>query len=260
MSSVKSPFPGMDPYLERPSGWRGVHTRLIVVISNLINEGLPDNFAVQIEGRLRVLDQSMRGIQSDIIPDLFLKRHDPIRAAQMDAVAIAHAVEIKPIFVETIEERWLEIVDQDNQQVVTTIEILSPFNKRGDGYDQFEKKRKEVVAAGSSWLEIDLLRAGKRPFSILSDADYYAMMVRTHPREWLAWPMMLEERLLTIGVPLSEGYDDIPLNLQTAIDNVYRDGRYARTVRYDEHTPTPVLTAAKQTWVAEQITKWQQAA
>lgn len=29
-----SPFPGMDPYLERPDRWRGAHARLIAVLGD----------------------------------------------------------------------------------------------------------------------------------------------------------------------------------------------------------------------------------
>jgi len=33
---MPSPFPGMDPYLENPIHWRGVHTTLIVAIQKLL--------------------------------------------------------------------------------------------------------------------------------------------------------------------------------------------------------------------------------
>ena len=39
---MPSPFPGMDPYLEDPVQWGGVHLRLIVCISTELNLHLPD--------------------------------------------------------------------------------------------------------------------------------------------------------------------------------------------------------------------------
>ena len=39
-NTKKSPFPGMDPYLEQH--WGDVHTRLMFYISNQINAQLPD--------------------------------------------------------------------------------------------------------------------------------------------------------------------------------------------------------------------------
>ena len=42
--SMRSPFPGMDPYLEEPGGWKGVHGRLIVVLGGLLNRDLGPDF------------------------------------------------------------------------------------------------------------------------------------------------------------------------------------------------------------------------
>ena len=33
---MPTPFPGMDPYLERPGLWHEVHTRLIVAIADAL--------------------------------------------------------------------------------------------------------------------------------------------------------------------------------------------------------------------------------
>ena len=43
---MKSPFPGMDPYLE--SYWGDVHTRLMVYASNQINAQLPDELQARV--------------------------------------------------------------------------------------------------------------------------------------------------------------------------------------------------------------------
>ncbi|MCE7989255.1 MAG: DUF4058 family protein [Caldilinea sp. CFX5] len=46
---TKSPFPGMDPFLERPAKWSSVHTRLINAISDQLAERLAPNFYVEKE-------------------------------------------------------------------------------------------------------------------------------------------------------------------------------------------------------------------
>ena len=42
------PFPGMDPWLERPDLWRGVHTQLIVDVARALNPLLRPRYRVAI--------------------------------------------------------------------------------------------------------------------------------------------------------------------------------------------------------------------
>jgi hypothetical protein len=51
---MKSPFPGMDPYLE--AHWLDVHPRLIVAASTAIQEQLGDDLVARIEERLLAED------------------------------------------------------------------------------------------------------------------------------------------------------------------------------------------------------------
>ena len=44
---MKSPFPGMDPYLERY--WGDIHTSLIVYARNQLNAQLPDDLQARVE-------------------------------------------------------------------------------------------------------------------------------------------------------------------------------------------------------------------
>ncbi|MEM9905250.1 MAG: DUF4058 family protein, partial [Cyanobacteria bacterium P01_D01_bin.44] len=39
-----SPFPGMDPYLERQALWSGVQVRLVIAIANYLNEVLSQRY------------------------------------------------------------------------------------------------------------------------------------------------------------------------------------------------------------------------
>ena len=41
---MRSPFPGMDPHLEDPGGWVGVHDGLIVAIRADLNRRLGPEF------------------------------------------------------------------------------------------------------------------------------------------------------------------------------------------------------------------------
>ena len=63
---MKSPFPGMDPYLE--AHWGDVHARLIVYASNQINAQLPDDLQARVEEDVAVTedDQKTRTLYPDV--------------------------------------------------------------------------------------------------------------------------------------------------------------------------------------------------
>lgn len=48
---MRSPFPGMNPYLENPELWSAVHNRLIVAIADDLVDRLSENYRVEIEKR-----------------------------------------------------------------------------------------------------------------------------------------------------------------------------------------------------------------
>ena len=49
---MKSPFPGMDPYLD--AHWLDVHTSLVTDARNTLNERLPEDLAASSEERVAV--------------------------------------------------------------------------------------------------------------------------------------------------------------------------------------------------------------
>jgi len=51
---VPSPFPGMDPFLEHPAVFPGVHDRLITYLSEALQTALPPPYFAEINERLRV--------------------------------------------------------------------------------------------------------------------------------------------------------------------------------------------------------------
>jgi len=69
-----SPFPGMDPFLEAPHGWRGFHSRFINSMSDYLAERVSPAYYVQIEENVYLLapDDEQRG--DTIVPDVFVTR------------------------------------------------------------------------------------------------------------------------------------------------------------------------------------------
>lgn len=70
---MHSPFPGMDPYLETPAGWAGVHSRLINAISEDLADRLMPSFLVTIEERVYLLDPDEAN-RRPLVPDVLLVR------------------------------------------------------------------------------------------------------------------------------------------------------------------------------------------
>ena len=63
---MRSPFPGMDPYLEQ--FWRDVHHRLITYLSDVIQKQLPGDLRARVGERVYVEPEEGNGRR--IIPDV----------------------------------------------------------------------------------------------------------------------------------------------------------------------------------------------
>jgi len=138
---MRSPFPGMDPYLEDPIGWPGVHHLLLSSIHELLASAVGPSYVVRVEERVYVTDPSS----------------DPGYA-----VLVPHVIE--PLLEPEIHDRTIEIRDARSHAVVAAIDLLSPANKVANSRGRLAmlKKRTLLRRAHAHWLEIDLLRAGER--------------------------------------------------------------------------------------------------
>jgi hypothetical protein len=61
------------------------------------------------------------------------------------------------------------------------------------------------------------------------------------------WPILLEQRLPVIPVPLKEGDDDALLDLQQVLTESYRRGRYHLRIDYTK-PPVPPLSPERMAW------------
>lgn len=256
---MTSPFPGMDPFLEEPTEWGGVHSRLINSISDYLADIISPNFFVRIEERVYITtpdDPDRR----PIVPDVYVVtgRKAEHQAAAPEAVSTPTLIE--PLYDPEIRDRYIEIHDTRNREVITTIEVPSPFNKAPDapGRHAFLRKRQTVMASKVHWLEIDLLRAGERPPEVAGQSDYYALLKRGEtPGPFEVWYFDLRDKLPVIAVPLKPPFADVPLNLQTVFDTVYKRAHYADSINYvGAAIPLPPLRPADKAWVELQIQEW----
>ncbi len=163
---MPSPFPGMDPYLEKPSLWADVHHELISEIRATLTRQLDPGYYVQIQERVYVSSEDDAG-RIVLVPDIKLESqpsgsHGSSLTTDGGGIEITEPILVEMLLDEEIRESFLEVIDMENRQVVTVVEILSPDNKvnRSQGLESFRRSRKSIMKSRSHWVEIDLLRRG----------------------------------------------------------------------------------------------------
>jgi hypothetical protein len=252
---MNMPFPGMDPYLEHPLLWPGIHVQLMVALANHLQPLIEPRYVASVEERVFI-----EGPQRQVIPDVLLKK----TSAPGGTTAVAEHATDTPVVLEVdnleIHETYLRILDLYNEQkLVALIEVLSPTNKsRGPGRKSYRAKQKETRARDCHIVEIDLLRRGRHVLSIPkwraeSLKPYHSLVcVSRWPlrHRFELYPRQLRERLPRINLPLAEPDADVTLDLQAVLEQVYCDGRYMRRVRYDEPC-VPPLSIEDQQWANE---------
>ena len=150
----------------------------------------------------------------------------------------------------------VEIRDVAERRLVTVIEILSPGNKRGKGWEQYNDKRVELLGTRTHLIEIDLLRAGQRIHLLgeLPDAPYFIFLSRVQKRpRTLVFPLNLRVKLPTIPVPLLPPDPDVSLDLQSAVDACFNLVHYERLLDSTQPPPPPELNADDAQWAGEKI-------
>lgn len=258
---MKSPFPGMDPYLEQH--WGDIHSSLVLYARDALQGDLPGDLFARVEERVYL--EAPETKRRNSYPDVQVVEH-PRNNGGGTAVAVAgnEVLVAEPSLIlvsdDPVTETYVEILDgTTGNRVVTIIEFFSPSNKfPGEGRDLIRKKQQEVQAAGVNLAEIDLLRAGERVFLVpsarlgpdLSTAPYMASVYRARTGMAEVYPLLLRKRLPGIRIPLRPHDDDVVLDLQALVDQAYRNGRYGRTLDYSQ-PPKPPLNAEDAGWAAE---------
>jgi hypothetical protein len=252
---MPTPFPGMDPYLERRGLWEEVHTDLIASIRHFLTPLLRPKYRVAIEQRT-YLALLPPGEQLVGIPDVLIS--GPGRPGGTAGVALAPNAPLigelpQP---EMVRERYLEVRNVATQEVVTVIEILSPTNKIGqEGRAQYEQKRLAVLASLTNLVEIDLLRAGK-PFAMklpgqngATQSHYRIVVSRSWGRPLADFYLFgLREPLPAFPIPLRRGETEPLLLLQPILHELYDQGGYDLAIDYQQPVEPP-LPAEDAAWV-----------
>ena len=159
---MRSPFPGMDPYLEEPGGWAGAHDALIAIMRELLNGQLGPNFIADGGTSVYVLTPDERRW---IYPDVFVIETPAVVAAPATRGAIAAPLRVAVAAPETIEQPHIIIRDRASRQVIAVLELLSPINKVPEGvsYARQSSPRADFLAEASRDDAVADSLAGDRP-------------------------------------------------------------------------------------------------
>ena len=264
---MKSPFPGMDPFIEDRGLWADFHTKLIGEIERELAARLPERYFVQTgERSYIVLAGTDEKETKPMYPDVGIEK--PTRgkrsAATRAAVAVAEPVldtggiTMRAFIEEHFRENFIEIYEADPEtRLVTCIEVLSPSNKRKGkkGWKLYLRKRNALLLGKANLVEIDLVRSGWRMPMVepWPKSPYYLLVGREdHVPSCRVWPASFQEPLPVIPVPLASPDPDLPLALQPMIEAVYERSRYGRRLDYTKPL-TPPLSPEENAWLAERL-------
>lgn len=265
---MPNPFPGMNPFLEKPSFWEGVHNTMIAEIYRAIAHQLPEGYAAKWGTRCYVMDND--ALLDTIIPDNTVRISGSIRMLTFPLARRGATVE--PSFARTasdatavlspptaiaiqypleVKEGFLQIVDADSlKRVVTVVELLSPSNKaRGSaGRVAYKEKQSELIESDTNLLEIDLLRAGAHTIAApLEDMqlagtwDYAVSLHRSQNRyHYPFWLCRLRDPLPVVPIPLDGDAPDVPLDLQAVLNSCYDAYNFDSQLHYDNPIVPPL--------------------
>jgi hypothetical protein len=250
---MPSPFPGMDPYVERPAVWSQFHGEFVYKIRKHVADALPANLTAIVDRHVYVVEPDENPVPFGM-PDTFVSDDGSVMSDGGPAIALLPApVRVTLPRVRREGNRFIRIVDEDGQRVVTVIEVLSPSNKRtGEDRDAYLAKRGEYLASGLNMVEIDLLRGGLRmPVDVPPAADYLVLVSRAaeYPAAGI-WPFGVRDPFPTVPVPLGRETAELALDLSVPFREAFHDGHYGRLVKY-ARPPVPSLREPDATWARE---------
>ncbi|MEZ4733724.1 MAG: DUF4058 family protein [Caldilineaceae bacterium] len=257
---MPSPFPGMDPYLEGYL-WPDVHHSLATQIRDQLAPHLRPRYVARIEIQV-VVDEAPQPEVGIMYPDVEIVRSqrrepEPPTPSFRGGVLIAEAPVATPASVTVqlpeVEVRLatVEIYDTAQNQLVTSIEILSPVNKHEPGLSKYRAKWRQLRDAYVHLLEIDLLRRGQRPLQHdkVPESRYRVSLRRAGSSSVHVWTLGLQDRLPVVPVPLRHPDADVLLDLDLALRTIYDRAAYDLSIDYTTAPPPPAFTEAETQWL-----------
>lgn len=250
---MTTPFPGMDPYLERRGVWSEVHTRLIVAIADELGPKIRPQYRVGVDLRTYLALTTSEELVG--VPDVLVvapsETSRETAASKTTMAVMPQTVELP--MPEEIVERYLEIRDVATGEVIIVIEILSLANKLlHEGRKQYENKRLAIIGSRTNRVEIDLLRAGKplpmRPLNDGGESDYRILVSRASRRPHAdAYLFNVRDPIPDIPIPLRPGETEPLILLNPLLHDLYDRAGFDLTLDYSQ-PPQPSLRDEDAAW------------
>ncbi len=265
MTTVRydNPFPGMNPYLELPRLWPGVHNGLIAAMQTSLGPQLPPQYRMEINERyeLDVTLSADADESRDIIPDLSVTvgRAGRGNIAVQDPVEPAGSIPVSTPA--PVRVTYLQIRRAPEDQVVTVVEILSPSNKLpGRGRADYIRKREDILASPVNLVEIDLLRVGE-PMPLTTSVAHCHYRILVSREQWRPsarlFPFMVRDSIPRFPLPLLEGDEQIETDIGPLLAAMHHTARYNLVVNYKNPPPGPALEPEYQEWVQARLSAFQ---
>lgn len=249
---MPSPFPGMDPYLEGYL-WPDVHHSLATQIRDQLAPQLRPRYVARIEIQV-VVDEDPQSEIGIMYPDVEImqsqrRQPTPSTSESDGGVLVAEAPSTTPVSVTVqlpeIEVRLatVEIYDTAQNQLVTSIEILSLVNKREPGLTKYREEWRQLRQSQVHILEIDLLRRGQRALSHrhIPESAWRVSLMRAGSGMVHVWALNLQEPLPVVPMPLRKPDADVNLELGFALQTIYERAAYDLSIDYTTAPPFPAL-------------------
>jgi len=273
------PFPGMNPWLENPQIWRGIHMSLINALRDYLAPLLEPRYFVDVESHTYVTAYSetrpkIRYPDLSVIRTGERKVAEPVTAfapefletqvkdlpfVETDAVdpipapILSHPIVIQLPDDDPIEDHYLKIRLIESSEVVTVVEILSHTNKRsGENRQKYLRKRRKFLSAPVHFVEIDLLRAWEpMPFLGHVPGDY-RIFIHRREQEYQAhlYPFTVRQTVPIFPLPLLPEDQEPPVNLGPLLKDIYLRARYHLILDYSK-PPEPPLSQEDAGWAQD---------
>lgn len=263
---MQSPFPGMDPFVEAAGLWGDFHDEMIRGIKAILQEALPATFLVRTGTRSYIMltgedEKDERAFLPDVHITAPRKSVSPTAVpppATPATTAVTDPVDLRAFISDAFEETFLDIFEAGpDRRLVTSVEVLSPSNKRRntEGWNQYQRKRQALLLGKANLVELDLLRGGDRmPMLDPWPGSPYTVLVARKERapRCLVWPAYFDRPLPAIPVPLEPPHPDVIIDLQPLLTTIYTRGRYHEDIDYTR-SPGPPWTKEEAAWLRERL-------
>ncbi len=249
---MPSPFPGMNPYLEQDHVWHDFHERFCPAVAELLTPQVRPGYVARIDEHVYIHELPAEPRRLAGRADVAVAQTVATSGVQTTAAVLEPPTRVQLPAIDIERLAFVEIRDRLDRRVITVIELLSPTNKyAGPDREQHLMKRGQLLASGTHFVEIDLLRGGPRlPLVGLPQCDYYALVSRAEQRpEADVYAVRLRQRLPVIPIPLRAPHPAAQLDLQALLHRIYDAAGYEDDIYTGE--PQPGLSRDDAAWARQ---------